>query len=141
MRSVSVYTRRLSGSLAPGQPKLVLNSKKIHELSDREECQEFQLLVVQLLRSQFVDEDEVTIRPVTLNRTSNQFEDQHGSRFLRVLRTLVLVAVVLVGREGWFHILVESLPYIRREIFRILFSLEQNQVVDLMVLEGLRDSL
>ena len=29
-----------------------------HELSDREECQEFQLLVVQLLRSQCVDEDE-----------------------------------------------------------------------------------
>ena len=34
------------------------NSEKNHEWPDREECQEFQLLVVQLLRSQFVDEDD-----------------------------------------------------------------------------------
>ena len=36
-------------------------SEKNHEWSDRAECQEFQLLVVQLLRSlrsQFVDEDD-----------------------------------------------------------------------------------
>ena len=32
--------------------------RKNHEWSDSEECQEFQLRVVQLLRSQFVDEDD-----------------------------------------------------------------------------------
>ena len=45
--------------LSPGQPKLVLNlRRKFHEWPDREECQEFQLLVVQLSRSPFVDEDD-----------------------------------------------------------------------------------
>ena len=82
---------------------------------------------------------KVTGRPVTLYGTSNQFEHQHGSRILRVLRTLVFVAVVLVGREGWFYILVESLSYIRRVIFCIIFSLVQNQVVNLRVLEGRLD--
>ena len=33
-------------------------SEKFHEWSDREECQEFQLLVVQWLLSHFVDEDD-----------------------------------------------------------------------------------
>ena len=55
----SVHTfRRLSWSLSPSSetgPKL---RRHFHELSNREECLEFQLLVVQLLRSQFVDEDE-----------------------------------------------------------------------------------
>ena len=83
----------------------------------------------------------MTCRPVTLCRASNQFENQYGCRFLLVLGTLVLVAVVLVGNEGWFYILVESLPFFRRVIVCILFSLEQNQVVDLMVLEGRRDSI
>ena len=46
------------GKFISRQPKLVLNSEKNHDLSDREECQEFQLLVVQLLRFQVVDEDE-----------------------------------------------------------------------------------
>ena len=38
------------------------NSEKFHESSDHEECLEFQLLVFQMLRSQFVDEDEAVGR-------------------------------------------------------------------------------
>ena len=40
------------------QPKLVLTLGKNQGLSEHEECLEFHLLVVQLFRSQFVDEDE-----------------------------------------------------------------------------------
>ena len=41
------------------QPKLFLTLRKnCHQSSDHEECLEFQLLVFQLFRSQFVDEDE-----------------------------------------------------------------------------------
>ena len=110
--------------------------RKTYELSDREECQElFSSLSSNCFDPNLLTRTKVTGRPVTLCRTFNQIKNQHGSRILRVLRTLV-VAVVLVGREGCFYILVESLPYIRRVIFCILFSLEQNQVVDLMVLEG-----
>ena len=48
---------------------------------------------------------------------------------------LVLIAVLLVDREEWFKSLVESLSRVRRAIFCILFLLEQNQVVDLVVVE------
>ena len=40
------------------QPNLVLTLRKIHESSDLEECLEFQLLVFQLVRSQFDEDDE-----------------------------------------------------------------------------------
>ena len=47
------------GTFISSQPKLVLTlKKKFHELPDREECEEFHLLVVRLLRSHFVDEDD-----------------------------------------------------------------------------------
>ena len=52
------HTPSVIGKFTSRQPKLVLNSENIHELSDLEECQEFRLLVVQLLGSSFVDEDE-----------------------------------------------------------------------------------
>ena len=48
--------------------------RQIPDLSDREECQEFQLLLVQLLGSQLVDEDECYGFPATLNyRTASGF--------------------------------------------------------------------
>ena len=49
------------------------------------------------------------------------------------------LSYLLVARSA--SILVESLPYICRVIFCILFSLGQNQIVDLMVLEDRLDSI
>ena len=103
--------------------------KKNHELSDREECQEFQLLVVQLLRFQFVDEDEC-------DRFSSDSEPQKlDNRARRFLRMLVLFVVGIVDHEELFYILVESFSHVRRAFFCILVLLEQNQVVDLVVVE------
>ena len=44
------------------QPKLVPTLRKNHQSSDHDECLEFPLLVFQLFRSQFVDEDEAVGR-------------------------------------------------------------------------------
>ena len=101
-------------------PKL----RKNHELSDREECQEFQLLVVQLFRSQFVD----------------WFEDRLDSRARRFLRMLVPFVVVIVDLEELVYILVASLSHVRRAFFCILVLLEQNQVVDSVCVEHRLDS-
>ena len=119
------------------KPKLVLNSQKNHELSDREECQEFQLLVVQLSRSHFVDEDECDRFPCG---TASRFKDRLDSRARRFLRTRVLVVVVIVVHEEFAYILVESFSHVRRAFFCILVLLEQNQVADLVVVEHRLDS-
>ena len=117
--------------LSPSQRKLVLTLRKIfHEWSDHEEWQEFQPLLVHLLRSQFVDEDDASL----LN--SSPFED----RLLQFLRTLVLL-VSLVGFEDWFYIPAGTLPFIRRVISCILFSREQTRVVVLTVAEHHPDSI
>ena len=68
--------------------------------------------------------------PATLCRTSNLFSGQLRSRILRYPQIVVIFDVVPVGREGWFYILVESLPHIGRAIVCILFSLEHSRVVD-----------
>ena len=54
---------------------------------------------------------------------------------------LVLFAVLLVDLEEWFYSLGKSLSRVRRAIFCILFLLEQNQVVDLVVVEHRLDSI
>ena len=54
---------------------------------------------------------------------------------------MVFFAVFLVDCEEGFHIIVESLPSARRAICCILFLLEQNQVVDLLVLGHRLDSI
>ena len=61
--------------------------------------------------------------------------------FFNSLQTLVLFAVLLVDCEEWFCSLLGSLPSARHAIVCILFSLEQNQVVDLMVVEHRLDSI
>ena len=142
---MSTLSRRLSGSLSPGQPKLVLTLKN-HGWSDREKCLEFQPLAFQLLRSQFVDEgdgDEGDRFPCASlkKKTSSLFEDRLHSRILQFLRTLVLIFVLLVGFEERSCIPAGSLPYIRRVICRNLFSLEQRRVVDLRVAEHHPDSI
>ena len=119
------------GKLISRQPKLVPTLKN-HELSDREECQELQLLVFQWVRSKFDDDDEAVGRfpPRLFIEPSSLFEDRLHSRVLRCPRMLVLFAVLLVDCEELLYSLVESLPYVRRAISCILFSLEQSQVVD-----------
>ena len=68
---------------------------------------------------------------MTLNyRTASRFVDRLDSHTRRLLRMLVLFAVLIVDHEEWFYILVESLSHIRRAIFCILVLFEQNQVVD-----------
>ena len=78
---------------------------------------------------------------ITFYRTSSHFEDRPHSRILQFLRTLVLFFVLLVGFEEWFNIPAGSLPYIRRVISCILFSLDQSRVVDLTVAEHHPDSI
>ena len=77
----------------------------------------------------------------TLYRTSSLCEGRLQSHILQVPQTLVLIAGLSVDCEEWFHRLDESLPYVRRAISCILFSLEQSQVVDVMVAELLLDSV
>ena len=48
---------------------------------------------------------------------------------------LLFFFVLLAGFEEWFFVPAGSLPYIRRVISCILFSLEQSRVVDLTVAE------
>ena len=80
--------------------------------------------------------------PVTLNyRTASRFEDRLDSRARRFPQTLVLFAVLFGDCVEWFYSLVESLPCVRRAIVCILLSLEQSQVVDVMVAELLLDSV
>ena len=112
--------------------------------TNRGECQEFQLLVVQLLRSQFVDDDdgdEGDRFPRAGLRTSSAFEERLRSRNLQVLRTVILFFVLLAGFEEWFYIPAGSLPYIRRVISCILFPLKQSRVVDLTAAEDHPDSI
>ena len=74
-------------------------------------------------------------------RTSGLFENRPQSRILQFLRTVVLFFFLLAGFEKWFYISANSLPYIRRVISCILFSLEQSRVVDLTVAEDHPDSI
>ena len=110
--------------------------RKSHELSDREECQEFKLHAVQMLRSQFLlTRTNATSFPVTLSkRIASRFEDRLDSDARRFLRLLVLFVVVTVDHEELVYILVESFAHVRRAFFCILVLLEQNQVVDSLVL-------
>ena len=71
--------------------------------------------------------------PAPVHGNSSPFDDRLRSRILQVLRTLVLFFVLLAGFEEWFYISAGSLPYIRRVISCILFSLEQSRVVDFTV--------
>ena len=75
------------------------------------------------------------------DRTSSLFEGRLHSRILQFLRTLLLFFVSLVGFEEWFYIPARPLPYIRRVISCILFSLEQSRIVDLTVAEDHPDSI
>ena len=78
---------------------------------------------------------------MTLNcRTASRFEDRVDNRARRFLRMLVLFFVVMVDHEELVYILVESFSHVRRTFFCILFLLEQNQVVDLVVAEHRLDS-
>ena len=86
--------RRLSGSLSLGHTKLVLNSEKITNCQTVKNFKSSSISSSNCFDPNLLTRTKVTSRPAILYRTSNQFEDQHGSRILRVLRTLVLVAVV-----------------------------------------------
>ena len=68
--------------------------------------------------------------PATVCRTSNLLLGQLRGRILRCPQIVVLFAVLFVHCEEWFYILLGSLPGARRAIVCILFSLEQNRVVD-----------
>ena len=74
--------------------------------------------------------------PSTLWTTSSLFEDQPRSRILRCPRMLVHFAVSLADCEEWFGSLAGFLPSARRATVRILFSVEQSQVVDWVVAEA-----
>ena len=118
--------------------------KNVHVWSDREECQEFQLLVVQWLLSQLVDEDDGD-EGVWFPRAD--FFEPHPHRcrphsgILQFLRSVVLFFVLLAGFEEWFNISAGSLPCTRRVISCILFALEQSRVVDLSVAGDHPDSI
>ena len=68
--------------------------------------------------------------PAILCRTSNLFSGQLRSHILRCPQIVVLFAVLFVGCEEWFYILLGSLPSARRAIVCILFLFEQSQAVD-----------
>ena len=89
----------------------------------------------------FVDEDDGDESPALVERSSSPFEDRPHSRILQFLRTLLLFFVLLGGFKEWFYISAGSLPYIRRVISCILFSLEQSRVDDLTVAEHHPDSI
>ena len=79
--------------------------------------------------------------PAIFYGTSSLCEGRLHSRILQFHRTLVLFTVLFVDCEEWFCSLVESLLCVRRAIFFILLSLEQSQVVDVMVAGLLFDSV
>ena len=89
------------------------------------------------------DEDEAVGRspPATLYRTFSLCEGRLHNHIVQFCQTLVLFAVSFVDCEEWFKSLVESLPYVRCAISCIVFSLEQNQVVDLAAVEHRLDSI
>ena len=70
----------------------------------------------------------------TLYRISIPFSGQPRCRSLHFLRTVVFFFDELVDCDGWVYNFVQSLPDTRHAIVCILFSLEQSQVVDLVVL-------
>ena len=120
------------------------NSEKNHEWSDGEECQEPNFLssnccVPQLWTRTMAT--KATSFPAPVYGTSNPFEDRPHCRILQFLRTLVLFFVSLVGFEEWFYIPAGSLPYVRRVISCIIFSLVQIRVIDLSVSEHHPDSI
>ena len=136
----------MSGSLSPGQPQLVLtlrthftnrktvqNARKSNFLSSN--C----CVPTICGRGRWRRRRQVFLAPVY--RTSSPFEDRLRSRILQFLRTLVFFCVLLVGFEEWFYIPAESLPYIRRAISCILFSLEQSRALVLTVAEHHPDSI
>ena len=130
----SAYTsRRLSGSLSPGQPKLVLSEKKVFTNGQT---------VENARNSNFLSSNccvpnswtrtmatKATGFPALVYRTSSLFEGRPHSRTLRFLRTVVLFFVSLAGFDEWFFFPAGSLPSIRRVISCIPFSLEQSRVV------------
>ena len=71
----------------------------------------------------------------TPHRTSSLCEGRLHSHILQFPQTLALFAVLFVDCEERFYDLVESLPCVRRAISCVLFSLEQSQVVGVMVAE------
>ena len=79
--------------------------------------------------------------PATLDRTSSLCKGRLHSHIIQFPQTLVLSAVLLVDCEEWLYGLVESLPCVRLAISCILFSLEQSQVLDVMVAELFLDSV
>ena len=76
-----------------------------------------------------------------LSRTYSLCEGRLRSHILQFPQTLVLFAVLFVDCKEWFKSLAESMPGVRRGISCILLSLEQSQVVDVMVAELLLDSI
>ena len=81
------------------QPKLVLNSEKFTNCHKAKNAKIFQLLVVQLLRSQFT-RTNATAFPLTLNyRIASRLENRLDCRARRFLRMLVLIVAVIVDHE------------------------------------------
>ena len=140
----SVYTyRRLSGSLSPGQPKLVPAEKNFTN------CQ----TVKNAKNSNFLSftgcfpnsrtrtmATKATGFSTLVYSTSILFEGRPHSRILQFLRTVVLFSALLAGFEECFYIPAGS-PYVRRVISCILFSLEQSRIVDLTAAEDHPDSI
>ena len=145
MSGCSVYTsRRLSGSLSRGQPKLVLTLRKITNGQTVKNARNSNFLLSNCCVPNLWTKTmatRATSFPALGYRTSSLFEDQLYSRVLHYLRTVVHFFVVLVGFQEWFYIPAGSLPYIRRVNSCILFSLEQSRVVDFMVAENHPDSM
>ena len=134
----------MSGSLSPGQPRLVPAEKNFTN------CQ----TVKNAKNSNFLSSSgcfpnswtrtmatKATGFPALVYRTSILFEGRPHSRILQFLRTVVLSFDLLAGFEAWFYISAGSLPYIRRVISCILFSLEQRRVVALTAAEDHPDSI
>ena len=125
------------------QPKLVLTLRKIFKnrqtmkSAENSNCSSSNCFDPNLLTRTKLSADLTA----TLQRTSSLCEGRLHSHALKFPQTLVLFAVLFVDCEAWFYSLAESLPCVRRAISCILFSLEQSQVVGVMVAELLLDSV
>ena len=137
------HTPSVIGKCISRHPKLVLLSdKNFTNCHTAKNAKNSNFSSSNCCNSNFLTRTKATGLPVTLNyRTASRFEDRLDSHIRRFLQMLVLFAVLLVDCEEWFYILVESLPYVRRAISCILFSLQQNQVVDFTVVEHRLDSI
>ena len=145
VRVGSVYThRRLSGSLSPGQPKVVLSEKNLTNDQTVKNARNSNFL---WSNGCFPNSWTRTMAtkaigfPALVYRTSSLFDGRPHCRILQFLRTVVLFFVSLAGFEEWFYIPAGSLPYIRRVMYCILFSLEQSRVVESTVAEDHPDSI